>query len=115
MEIKPRKAFGKKGKFNDLRYFTQGVYPQEHCSFCKVDRLDEMGEPKWKSDFIIKNCFNECPQIVFTICPKCRELKLNQIFALIIEERFEKTGKEVSSFQSKKVNPKCKIQANPTK
>jgi hypothetical protein len=85
MEIKPRKSFGK-GTFNFMRYLTQGTYPPDKCTICGIKRTDEFGEPKWKSDLLIKDYFHNGVVRVMTVCPKCRELPLNRIYEKIIEK-----------------------------
>ena len=86
MKIKPRKVYGKHTEFNDIRYLTQGVYPPDKCSICGTKRTDKSGEPKWKSDLLIKNYFHSRYIRVITVCPKCRELPLKTIYMKIIEK-----------------------------
>lgn len=90
MKIKPRKSFGKKSEFNDIRYLTQGVYPPSSCSVCGIRRMGRFGEVKWKSDLLIKNYFSGSNIRVITVCPKCRALPLNAIYAKLIEKEGEK-------------------------
>jgi len=83
MDIKSRKHFGKKSMFNDMRYLTQGVYPPANCSICGINRINEDGEPKWQSDFVIKHYSGKMNQVI-TICPKCRNKTINEIFEILI-------------------------------
>ena len=102
MEIKSRKHFGKKSEFNDMRYLTQGVYPPAKCSICGINRLDSWGEPKWQSDFVIKHYSGRGFNRVFTICPKCRNKTINEIFEHLISHSVTSASKKPTFAKGKR-------------
>ena len=64
--------------------FKSTMARTNQCLFCGANRLLGHGEKAWNSVFRIQ--IGYYTQRSFTICPKCRKRKINDIYEELIEE-----------------------------